>query len=211
MLVRAGIVVVVLLLASPLITGNDDGSLSRAGLAALVAVAIACTPVLACVAAGMPIVYGRRLQPGDYVEIGRRSGQVKSVDLLDMKLVDEIGCEVRVPHLTCLFHTTRILGRTPLATVTVCVDPARPPVRRARPAAGAGAPLRPLRQRAAGAARRAAARSTASPPRRPANGEDLACAVAEALNEKGVRLAGGIEAAPAAAAMSADQYSLLST
>ena len=43
-LVRAGIVVVVLLLASPLITGSDDGSLSRAGLAALVAVALACTP-----------------------------------------------------------------------------------------------------------------------------------------------------------------------
>jgi small-conductance mechanosensitive channel len=191
-LVRAGIVVVVLLLASPLITGSDDGSLSRAGLAALVAVALACTPILASVAAGMPIVYGRRLQPGDHVEIGRRSGQVKSVDLLDIKLLDESGCEVRVPHLTCLFHTTRVLGRAPLATVTVSVDPrARQSdvrallLERAR-RFGPTASVQLEQLDARGALYRVTAPAGA-------DGEDLACAVADALTEKGIRLAGGGE------------------
>jgi small-conductance mechanosensitive channel len=190
-LVRVGIVVVVLLLASPLITGNDDGSLSRAGLAALVAVAVACTPVLACVAAGMPVVYGRRLQPGDYVELGRRSGQVKSVDLLDVKLVDEIGCEVRVPHLAQLFQPTRVLGRVPLSTLTVTVDPRHKQsevrallLERARRFGPSSSVL--LEQLdGRGAVYRITAPTSLVP------GEDLACAIADALTESGVRLAGG--------------------
>jgi small-conductance mechanosensitive channel len=190
-LVRAGIVVVVLLLASPLITGNEDGSLSRAGLAALVALAIACTPVLACVAAGMPVVYGRRLRPGDHVEIGRRRGEVKSVDLFDIKLIDEAGCELRVPHLVGLFHSTRILGRTPLAMVSVCVDPAarQADVRallleRAR-RFGPSASVRLERLDGRGALYHITAPAPAAP------GEDLACAVADALSERGIRLSGG--------------------
>ena len=50
-LVRAGMVLVSIVLAAPLITGNDDGTLSRAGVVALVALGMACTPVLACAAA----------------------------------------------------------------------------------------------------------------------------------------------------------------
>jgi hypothetical protein len=190
-LVRVGIVVVVLLLASPLITGNDDGSLSRAGLAALVALAIACTPVLACVAAGMPLVYGRRLQPGHYIEIGRRTGQVRSVDLLEIKLIDEMGCELRVPHLLSLFHPTRILGPAPLATVTVCVDPlARQSevrallVERARRfSLAAVVVLEQLDAR--GALYRITAPVSASA------SEDFASALADALRDGKVRLAGG--------------------
>jgi small-conductance mechanosensitive channel len=190
-LVRAGIVVVVLLLASPLITGNDDGSLSRAGLGALLAVAVACTPVLACVAAGMPVVYGRRLQPGDHVEIGARGGVVRTVDLLDVKLVDEAGCEVRVPHLLGLFQSTRVLGKAPLGTVTVCIDPrARQSEVRAllleRARRFGGAATVTLEQLDARAARY---RITA--PVDAAAGEDLACAIADTLSERGVKLAGG--------------------
>ena len=59
-LVRFGIVVVALLVAAPLITGNDDGALARAGIAALVALGFASSPVLASVAAGVPAVYGRK-------------------------------------------------------------------------------------------------------------------------------------------------------
>ena len=194
-LVRVGIVVVLLLLASPLITGNEDGSLSRAGLAALVAVAIACTPVLACVAAGMPVVYGRRLLPGDHVQIGRHSGQVRSVDLLDVKLVDETGCELRVPHLTGLLHATRIIGRTPLSSVTVCVDP------RARQSDVRALLLERARRFGTTAtvmmesldSRGAHYRITAPlPPTTAAGAEDLACAMADALSEKGIRLGGGL-------------------
>jgi hypothetical protein len=119
---------------------------------------------------------------------------VKSVDLLDIKLVDEIGCEVRVPHLAGLFQSTRILGKTPLATVTVCVDP------RARQTEVRALLLERARRFGPSAAvlleqldgRGAVYRITAPAPPVSAS-EDLACAVADALNEAGVRLAGGGE------------------
>jgi small-conductance mechanosensitive channel len=190
-LVRAGIVLIVLLLASPLITGNEDGSLSRAGLAALAALGIASAPVLACVVAGIPTVYGRRLHPGDYVELGQRPGTVKSVDLLEVRLVDDLGCEIRVPHLLGLFQSTRILGRAPLATVAVCVDPrARQGdvrtllLERAR-RFGASATVVLERLDGRGAHYRVTAPVSAN------EGDDLATAIADALTERGVRLAGG--------------------
>jgi small-conductance mechanosensitive channel len=186
LLVRAAIIVVALLLASPLITGGQDGSLSRAGVAAVVAIGVACAPVLACLAAGIPAIFGRRLRPGDYVELGHRAGTVRSVDLLDVKLVDELGCEVRVPHLAGLFQTTRVLGRVPLATLSVSVDPgARQSEVRAillararRLSPAASVVLEQLDGR--GAHYRITAPASAS--------DDLACAIADALAEHGVGL-----------------------
>ena len=121
-LVRMGIVIASLIAIAPLITGSDEGALSRAGVAALVTVALACTPVLACAAVGVPIVFGRRLRNGDFIEAGGRAGRVKAVTLLEVRLEDVWGCEVRVPHLLGLWHATRIVGRTPMMTVVVTVD-----------------------------------------------------------------------------------------
>jgi hypothetical protein len=134
------------------------------------------------------VVYGRRLRPGDHVEIGRRAGLVRAVDLLDIKLVDDEGCEVRVPHVLALFQPTRVFGRTPLATVTVCVDPrARQAevrtflLERAR-AFGPSASVTLEQLDARGAFYRITA--PASPT------EDLACAIADTLRERGVQLGG---------------------
>jgi small-conductance mechanosensitive channel len=187
-LVRVGIILIVLLLASPLITGSEDGSLSRAGLAALVAIGVACAPVLACAAAGIPTVYGRRLQPGDYVELGQRLGRVKSVDLLEVKLEDELGCELRVPHLLSLFQPTRILGRTPVATVNVCVDASS---RQGEVRAALLERARRFGPTAAVALERLDARGAhyrITAPVSPSGGDDLAVAVADVLRERGVRL-----------------------
>jgi small-conductance mechanosensitive channel len=128
-LVRAGMVVVSIVLAAPLITGTDDGALSRAGVVALVALGLACTPVLACAAAGLPSVFLRRLKPGDFVEVGGRAGVVRDVTLLELVLEDAVGCEVRVPQLLALWHPTRVLGASPLATIDVAVDPRERPAR----------------------------------------------------------------------------------
>jgi small-conductance mechanosensitive channel len=122
-LARAGLVVVGLILAAPLITGSDEGALSRAGVAALVALGLACTPVLASAAAGVPQVFGRRMRPGDHVEIGGLSGRVRRVTLLEVELEDRFGCELRVPHLLLLVKTTRVLGHAELLTADVSVDP----------------------------------------------------------------------------------------
>lgn len=125
-LVRAGMVLASIVLAAPLITGTDDGALSRAGVVALAALGVACTPLLACAAAGVPAVFGRRFKPGDFVEAGGRAGTVRDVTLLELVLEDTYGCQVRVPQLLGLWHPSRILGSAPLATIDVVVDPLEP-------------------------------------------------------------------------------------
>jgi hypothetical protein len=138
-LVRSGMVLVSIVLAAPLITGTDDGALSRAGVVALVALGLACTPVLACAAAGVPSVFTRRLKPGDFVEAGGRAGTVRDVTLLELVLEDTLGCEVRVPQLLGLWHPTRVLGGAPMVTMEVTVDPHERPAKVQGALAGATA------------------------------------------------------------------------
>lgn len=128
-LVRAGMVLASIVLAAPLITGTDDGALSRAGVVALVALGLACTPVLASAAAGVPAVFGRRIRPGDFVEAAGRCGVVRDVSLLELVLEDTTGCEVRVPQLIGLWNPTRVFGRAALATLEVTLDPRERPAK----------------------------------------------------------------------------------
>lgn len=125
-LLRFGIVVVSLVLASPLITGEQDGALSRAGLATLVAIAFAATPLLASGVIGVAVVFGRRLKKGDQVEIGTRAGRVVDLTLLDVRLEDATLAEVRVPHLFGLLQPLRLHRHAPLSTLDVVVDAAHP-------------------------------------------------------------------------------------
>jgi len=122
-------VVVSIVLAAPLITGTDDGALSRAGVVALVALGLACTPVLASAAAGLPTVFLRRLKPGDFVEAGGRAGVVRDVTLLELVLEDSVGCEVRIPQILGLWHPTRVLGSAALASIDIAVDPHERPAK----------------------------------------------------------------------------------
>jgi small-conductance mechanosensitive channel len=121
--VRAGVVVCGLIFAAPLLTGSDEGALSRLGVAVLVALGLASTPVLACAAAGVPQVFLRKVRAGDYAELGGRSGRVRRVTLLEVELEDDTGCDVRVPHLLALVRPTRIVGRAPLVSIEVSIDP----------------------------------------------------------------------------------------
>jgi hypothetical protein len=126
-LVRAGIVLVAVTLAAPLVTGTEEGALGRAGMIALIAIGLAITPTLATLATGTAIVFGRRLRVGDYAEVGGRSGIVRSVALLEVCLEDTVGCEIRVPHLASLLHPTRVLGQHPPQIVEVVVSSGHPP------------------------------------------------------------------------------------
>ncbi|WP_438021356.1 mechanosensitive ion channel family protein [Sorangium sp. So ce315] len=123
-LVRFGILVAALLLAAPLITGTDEGALTRVGFVVLASAALASTPLIASAAVGLSIIYGRRLRIGDIADVGGRTGRVRELTLLEARLEDEDGCVVRVPHLLSLFHPTRIRGRPPLVSVEISVDPA---------------------------------------------------------------------------------------
>ncbi len=195
-LVRAGMVLVSIVLAAPLITGTDDGALSRAGVVALVALGLACTPVLACAAAGVPVVYGRRLKPGDYVEAGGRAGVVRDMSLLELVLEDTMGCEVHVPQLLSLWHPTRVLGSAPLATIDVGVDPSERPAKVEAALVGAAvatcerARVELLSLDAASARWR-----VCGIPKHGKGAAALADAVAQAIAEQGIALGGGSAAA----------------
>ncbi|MEA2747369.1 MAG: hypothetical protein QOI41_1512 [Myxococcales bacterium] len=125
-LARFGIVVVALVLASPLITGETDGVISRIGLIALVAVALAATPLLACVVVGITVVFGRRMKRGDDVEVGGRRGKVLDVTLLEVRIEDDALAEVTVPHLLGLVHPTRVHRHARLVTIDIVVDATAP-------------------------------------------------------------------------------------
>jgi small-conductance mechanosensitive channel len=123
-LVRSGIVLITVVIAAPLITGTDDGTLSRAGVVALVAIGLAATPLLACAAAGIAVVFGRRLRVGDRAGVGGREGRVRALTMLEVLLEDDDGCAVHVPHLLGLWHPTRVVSPTALVVVELSIDSA---------------------------------------------------------------------------------------
>lgn len=122
-LVRGGLILGVLVLGMPLVVGSTDGVLSRAGALALGALALAATPLLATGIMGVLVVFGRKLKPGDVVDVAGRSGRVTRIDLLETHLQNAEGAEVRVPHLLSLMHTTTVSARTPLVQVELSVAP----------------------------------------------------------------------------------------
>ena len=114
MLLRGAIVVLAVLFAAPLITGEDTGALSRLGTAVLLALALAAVPLLASVAVGSAHrASAGRVRPGEMVELGGRQGQVRAVTLLEVQLEDAEGAELRIPHLVAFLHPTRALGAGP--------------------------------------------------------------------------------------------------
>ena len=109
-LLRGAFVVLAVLFAAPLITGEDTGALSRLGTAVLLVLALAAVPLVASVAVGLPTVLRRTVRPGEMVELGGRQGQVRAVTLLEVQLEDGDGAELRVPHLVAFLHPSRALG-----------------------------------------------------------------------------------------------------
>jgi small-conductance mechanosensitive channel len=122
--VRAGIVVIALVLASPMITGNEDGALSRVGLVALLSIALAGTPLLACWAIGIVFVFARRFRKGELVEFGGRSGRVMRIGPFELHLEDAAATEISVPLVLGLVHPTRIHRHPPLGSIDVVLDAA---------------------------------------------------------------------------------------
>ncbi len=191
-IVRAGIVLVSIVLAAPLITGTDDGALSRAGVVALAAIGIACTPVLACAAAGLPAVFLRRLHPGDFVEAGGRAGVVREVTLLELVLEDSVGCEVHVPQLLGLWHPTRIVGRAALTTIEIAIDPNERPAKVEEALVGAAvATCDRARVDLVSLDAEGARWRVAGVPKHGKGAASLADAVAQAIEEQGIALGRG--------------------
>jgi small-conductance mechanosensitive channel len=128
-LLRGAFVLLAVLFAAPLITGEDTGALSRLGTAVLVVLALGAVPLVASVAVGLPTVLRRTLRPGELVELGGRQGQVRAVTLLEVQLEDGVGAELRVPHLVAFLHPSRALGAVPRRTLEVMVGSAEDQLR----------------------------------------------------------------------------------
>ncbi len=122
LLLRGGIILGALVFGAPVITGDADGVFTRGGLLLLGALVLASTPLLASVVVGIMVVFWRRIRVGDYTELGGRLGKVVSVDLLAVRLQDEQGAHVHVPHLLAMIHPTRTLGRLAHAHAEICVQ-----------------------------------------------------------------------------------------
>jgi hypothetical protein len=120
--VRVGIIALSLIFAAPLITGEADGALANIGTVTLFVFGVALTPIVACALIGMSIIYLRRLRSGEVVEFGGRQGRVLEVGLLELRLEDPDGCEVRVPHLLSLVHATRVVGLSPRIEIDLAVS-----------------------------------------------------------------------------------------
>jgi small-conductance mechanosensitive channel len=191
LLVRSAVVLLFFVIAAPLVTGNDDGALTRAGTVALVALGLATTPLLACAAVGATVVYGRRLRVGDWAEFGGRAGRVQGITLLEVQLEDDSGRVVRVPHLLGLLHPTTVSNDGPrvsveiaLAPETACRDELRKLMREAAEVVGKGARVELVALEADAARWRISVVSTTAEAR-----TDLYAVLSEALETASIKLA----------------------
>jgi small-conductance mechanosensitive channel len=123
LLVRVAVVLLVLVFAGPVVTGDPEGSLARAGSIIMLALALGTTPLLAGVATGIVQVFARRVRVGQHVGIGELRGRVLSVGLLDVRLQDELGREVRVPHLLALVKPVSLHAANASAVLEISVAP----------------------------------------------------------------------------------------
>ena len=125
-LLRSAIVVVALVFAAPVVTGDANGVLGRSGAIILIALGLASTPLLASGIVGVTVLFGRRLRIGEYAEMGGRIARISAINLLEVRLVDAHRVETRVPHLLSLVRPLRVLGMRPRLSVDVPVAAAAP-------------------------------------------------------------------------------------
>lgn len=126
-LIRLGVVVLAIVFAGPIASGDPEGVLARLGHSVLLGLALALTPLFCAVACGTLLLFTRRVQVGRQMELGGQSGRVISVGLFDVLLRDAHGSEVRVPHLRSLLMPLRVAALEPRLCVQVCVSPALDP------------------------------------------------------------------------------------
>jgi small-conductance mechanosensitive channel len=122
-LVRLGVVLAALVVLAPLVTGHPEGALARSGSIVLMALGLAATPAFATAVLGAIVLFGRRLRPGQYVRIGRHAGRISSIGLLEIRLEDAGGVELRVPHLYSLYQPTTVLGLRATHMLDIAVAP----------------------------------------------------------------------------------------
>jgi small-conductance mechanosensitive channel len=126
-LIRVSIVVLALIFAGPIVSGDPDGVLARLGTGMLLGISLALTPLFCSAACGGVLIFTRRLQIGRQIELGPLNGRIVTIRLLDMVLRDSEGSEIRVPHVRTLFTSLRVLPAERRRSVELVVSPAADP------------------------------------------------------------------------------------
>ncbi len=121
-IVRLSIVLFALLVGAPVVSGNDDAVLSKVGLALVGALALASAPIFASAGLGLVALFSGRYKVGEYVSFDGRQGRLLSISLLELRMRDGEGAELRIPHLLALTRDVRILGAYRLASFEIVVD-----------------------------------------------------------------------------------------
>ncbi len=122
-LTRLGLVTAAVVLGAPLITGDEQGISSHIGTAMLAAFGLATVPILSSAFLGVATILSGRLRVGDFVAFDGRQGRVASMTLLELRIHDGEGAEMRVPYLLTLVRPIRVLGPYRLSNFEIIVNP----------------------------------------------------------------------------------------
>jgi len=112
-MLNTAIVMFALVFGAPIITGDTQGPLAHAGTIALVFIGLAASPVLACIAIGLGVIFVQRLSVGSRFSYGGETGRVKSISLTHVHMRADDGSDLFVPHALSLLHATRYHGDLP--------------------------------------------------------------------------------------------------
>jgi len=121
-LTNVGIVVLALVFAAPIVTGDPSGAFAKVGTHLLLALALSAAPILASAGLGAVLVLRRHVRFGDRIELAKVSGVIQHFGLFDLVLKDPSGDELRVPYLAALLSPLRVVTRGKVSTVLL-VDP----------------------------------------------------------------------------------------
>jgi len=140
-LARVALVLLALLALGPIVSGASDGLLVRIGVVALGTLALASVPVVGAISVGTIAIFTGRYRLGEWVTIGKHTGEVTQVGFLDVCLVPRGAGRVRIPHLMSLLVPVAHLAGPPRIEYDVPVDPHALPENVIKVLEAAAAPL----------------------------------------------------------------------
>jgi small-conductance mechanosensitive channel len=124
--VQVGVFLLVTPLAIAVAFGSYGTPLEVLALGAGIIVLIGAVPVVASYIVGIVVLWREGLQPGDWVQVGRVSGEVTRLSVAEVSLVPEGGGTISIPMLHLLLNPLRRLRTAPEVSFELTVTRDRP-------------------------------------------------------------------------------------
>lgn len=120
-LTSVSVVVLALVFAAPVVTGDREGAFARVGTHLLLALALGAAPILASAGLGALLVLRRHVRHGDRIKLAKIAGKIQHFGLIDLVLEDARGDRVRIPYLVALLSPLFVQSPNRVF-VTLCVS-----------------------------------------------------------------------------------------